>query len=190
MAKRSPSRQRRTERRAAERAAKKLERIERKMQNASDRLDPTKWLGQVRHPITGEIVNIPRIIPEAGSLWRCDLFDARFMVTEVRDNWVYGQQWSSSNRLNNIVERFSKSSFINYVVENHSGFTSKQEFLERLSIDVRRILNDGPPGPIRAKLIDFCGLDMMLEYSLQKIVEVLSDGGDYQGYLHFRPISQ
>ena len=191
MAKRSPSRQRRAERRAAERAARKLERIERKMQRASNQLDPTKWIGQVRHPMTGQIINIPRIVPEVGSLWRCDLFGAKFMVQEVRDNYVHGMAWSCKDQVSNVVERFRQSPYIQRLTDDlPPDFSSKQEFFENLSRDLQRLMEERRlRGPARARIMDFCGLDLLLEKSLQDIVSVLADQTSYQGNFHFRRVS-
>lgn len=201
MSNKSPSRQARTERRALERQRRKLEkqrpkpnegyyehldRLEREMRRNMGSLDTTKWLGQVRHPDTGQIINIPRVVPEPGSLWRCDLFGAKFLVQEVRGNYVHGMGWPSKNQINNIVERFQKSPFMMRCAD---ATKEKFDFIERLSRDLQRGMNDRPPGPAKCVLMDFCGLDLMLEQSLQKIVEVLAGDGDYEGHYHFRPIS-
>ena len=183
MAKRSPSRQRRTERRAAERAAKKRERIERKMERMTARLDDTKWMGHIHVP-SGDILRIPRVVPKVGSMWRCALYDARYMVREVRGDDVYGQVWYSSRFTDTIMERVRGSALLNETFE-----IDNEEFLVPLERVIRRIKPTS--GILQTHILDFCGLEGLLDKTLLEIIIPLCKGKPptTERY-HFRPISE
>lgn len=183
MSKRSPSRQARKERRAHER-------MQRKMESKALRLDPTKWLGYIGHPDTGEIVRIPRIVPEVGSMWRCDLYDVKFLVRQVNDDRIVGQVWNSNRQLSTVLERFRNSRLI----ENFAQKCGKDihELLDRLRVDLPRLFNDNRAvtGELQVSTLDFCGLDILVDHSLQEIVMGLGQGRPPENdRYHFRPIS-
>ena len=180
--KRSPSRQRRTERR-------KLERIKQKMSRMSNRLDPNKWLGHVRCPETDEIIRIPRVVPEVGSMWRCDLYGAKFLVRDVRRFWITGQIWYSSNQLNTVMQRFRNSRRVSGIIRRTGQ--NPQEFFGRLQTDLQRLFDlEWTTGEIETNCLDFCGLDILIDHSLDKIIEGLSRGEPpEEDRYHFKRIS-
>ena len=180
---RSPSRQRRTERR-------KLERIKQKMARMSNRLDPTKWIGHVRCPETDEIIRIPRIVPEVGSMWRCELYDVKFLVRQVHGDRIVGQVWSSNRQLSTMMKRFRNSRRVNGIIRRTGQ--NPQDFFGRLRSDLPRLFNDSGEtnGELTVYTLDFCGLDILIDHSLDEIIAGLSRGEPPENdRYHFRRIS-
>ena len=202
MAKRSPSRQRRAERRARERQRQKLERIERRAaeratekqllenQKLANSLDSTKWLGFIQDPF-GHNHYLPRVTPEPGSLWRCDLYDARYMVHEVSDNGdiVNGQIWWSNKEVDTLLERIRSSRIVRLKVESR-GFTMK-DFMDAIEVDVRRMRNSTrKTAMFKTSCLDFCGIPEFLEHTIDNIVTPMAKGmAPETNRYHFRPIS-
>ena len=170
----------RIERRAAERATEEQLLESQKLANS---LDSTKWLGFIQDPY-GNNHYLPRVTPEPGSLWRCDLYDARYMVREVRGDDVYGQVWYSSRFTDTIMERVRGSALLNEAFE-----IDNEEFLVPLERVIRRIKPTS--GILQTHILDFCGLEGLLDKTLLEIIIPLCKGKPptTERY-HFRPISE